>query len=215
MNDLLQRAARHAGAAVLLATAVAAGAIGGRAMAQTPPATRDGPAADHAARVAHHVQEQLDRLADRLEIKASQQPAWQAFRSAFADTMTPHAEALKPGTEPDAATLARALAEHASAHAKQLSRLADATAKLQQALGPDQRAVLDEVARRFVHEHAPQGHGMRDGHGPWHGPGDGPGEDFHGERHHGDWGGAEHGAPGHEHGDGAGPGDGPPDVPHG
>jgi hypothetical protein len=140
---------------------------------------------------AQHVQERLDELAARLEIKASQEPAWQAFSGSVRDLMTPPHVQGKSDSQPaqgaaapelDAAALAREHANRAAEHAQKLARLADATAKLQQVLGSDQRLVLDEAARRFSHWHhhlAGMGPGGDHGVPGWHRDGDGargPGE---------------------------------------
>jgi hypothetical protein len=114
-------------------------------------------------RWSHHVQSHLDKLAGRLEIKASQEPAWQKFSAAFRDTMhlpdlTGRA-AMSEGSrmaDADAAALARQQAERARDHAQKLTALADATAALRETLDANQRLVLDEAARHFVREH---GHG--------------------------------------------------------
>jgi len=117
-------------------------------------------------RHAEHVTAMLDHLAGRLEIKSSQEPAWQAFSAALRELLSPPPRAdAAPGTAPrDAATLAREHADHAAEHAQKLARMADATAKLEQALGAEQRAVLDEAARRFA-----RGDGGRSwmAHGGW------------------------------------------------
>jgi dTDP-4-amino-4,6-dideoxygalactose transaminase len=123
--------------------------IGGaaHAAAQSPPA-----ASPDAARLAHRqrmAQIRLDRLAQRLEIRASQQNAWQAY----ARTVTSMDPARKRPersevARSDAATIIRLRAERASRRAQGLTRLADATAKLAMALDPIQRQLLDDVARR-------------------------------------------------------------------
>ncbi len=127
---------------------------------------------DMAAHFAQHIQEHLDSLSARLEIKASQQDAWQAFAGAFRETMTAQHETPSP-TQADAASIVRERADRAAERAQTLARLADATAKLQQALGPEQRAVFNEVARHFAQHHP--GPEMMMGHGePGHyamGPG--------------------------------------------
>jgi hypothetical protein len=153
----------------------------------------------HAQHHTQHLQEQLDHLAARLEIKASQQDAWQAFAAAFRDVMAPasHVPALE---QADAAGLARAHADRAAEHAQKLARMADATAKLQQSLAPEQRQVLNEVARRFVRERLGQ---MGDLHGGMHGDGahgaphcEGPDEGhMHGYGMPGDMHGDHHGNP--------------------
>jgi hypothetical protein len=127
------------------------------------------PAPDHPealhAQMERHLDEKiharLARLADRLEIKASQQPAWQKFSAAWTEASHGPAGAMahRPGPDADAATLTRTHAEFAARHAQVLARLADATAELEQALGPDQRKVFDEVARQVAHEHMMGGHG--------------------------------------------------------
>ena len=114
-------------------------------------------------RWSQHVQHHLDKLAERLEIKASQEAAWQKFSAAFRDTLRLHAAAAhaamsasEHGADTDAAMLARQQADRAAEHAQKLAALADATAALRQSLGAEQRLVLDEAARHFAREH---GHG--------------------------------------------------------
>lgn len=138
-----------------------------------------------------HVQAHLDRLAERLEIKASQQAAWQKFSAAFKETaanhvMLDHAPlAGNMGADADAATLARRRAERAEQHAQLLARLADATAALQASLSADQRLVFNEVARHYAAEHGMgpmahwgHGYGMYEHHdGHCSGPGMGHGYD--------------------------------------
>ena len=132
-------------------------------------------------RWAQHVQAHLDKLAERMEIKASQEAAWQKFSSAFHNNMSMHpmmghppgheGEHEAPAT--DAAALARQQADRAWDHAQKLTQLADATAALQQVLTPEQRLVFDEAARHFAHEHGEHGsmgmmaggyHGAMEGH---------------------------------------------------
>jgi len=116
-------------------------------------------------RWAQHVQAHLDKLAERMEIKASQEAVWQKFSAAFRNTMSLHATmghgaGAYGGHEPagaDAAAMARQQADRAWDHAQKLTQLADATAALQQALTPEQRLVFDEAARHFAREHG--GHG--------------------------------------------------------
>jgi hypothetical protein len=162
----------------------------------------------HAAMGEHwsqHVQGHLDKLAERLEIKASQEAAWQKFSGAFRDTMRLHAMMGHEGTadgahgaDADAATLARQQADRAKEHAQKLAALADATAALRQSLGADQRLVFDEAARHFAREHGHGGmealadgghHGMMGEHcerSAWHGEGHGEHGDGHSHSEHGD-----------------------------
>jgi hypothetical protein len=121
----------------------------------------------HDAMVRHweqHVQGHLDKLAERLEIKASQETAWQKFSAAFRDTMQMHAMMGHAGigdpgkdADADAASLARQQADRASERAQKLAQLADATAALQQALSAEQRLVFNEAARHFAREHGAHG----------------------------------------------------------
>ena len=91
----------------------------------------------------------LDKLAERLEIKSSQQAAWEEFAKSvevLADRNT-----KKPKDDADAATISRYRAEKATEFANKLTKIADATAKLQTALSEDQRKILNQTAHRFLH----------------------------------------------------------------
>ncbi len=108
-------------------------------------------------RVTQRVRIRLDELAARLEIKASQEPAWQAFVASFRSLLAPGRQDGARGGRPadlDAAALARDNAERAAQHAQLLGRVAEATAKLQSVLSEDQRQVLNEAARRFARGHS-------------------------------------------------------------
>jgi hypothetical protein len=98
-----------------------------------------------------------DGLANRLEIKASQQSAFQAF----VKTLEAAAEhpAKKPEVKTDAASLARLHADMAAARAQKLAKIADATAKLQEVLSPEQRKTLDQIAARFANRRGHRFHG--------------------------------------------------------
>jgi len=149
------------------------------AMAQQQRETEDPP---HAEQMHKYMQERmekhLDRLAARLEIRASQQEAWKAFASAVRATV-PAAPPAPPPKDLDAAALARRGADRAADRAKHLEQLADATAKLQQALDPPQREVLNQAARHFAHRMhemgAHGGMGHCDGHHEHEGHGHGDG----------------------------------------
>ena len=125
--------------------------------ASAAPAAPETPAINQ--RFAHHIENHLNELGARLEITASQEQAWQGFRGAFIEFMAPSrpASVHADHTPLDAAELARLHADRAEDRAHKLSKLADATARLQQVLGPDQRLVLNESAHRFVHHEGPQG----------------------------------------------------------
>jgi len=96
------------------------------------------------------IHSRLERTEDRLEIKASQHDAWQAFaKSVEAFGMKPAGS--RPGPDADAASIARFRADRAADMAQKLAQVADATAKLQSVLNDDQRKVFDEMAHRFMH----------------------------------------------------------------
>jgi uncharacterized protein YoxC len=110
------------------------------------------------------IQKHLDRLAARLEIRASQQEAWKAFSTAVR-SMAPDKPRARAAEDVDAAARARQMADRVSERARKLTQLADATAKLQQSLDPSQKEVLNEVARNFGSHFAMHGEGM---HGSMH-----------------------------------------------
>ncbi len=109
------------------------------------------------------IEMRLDKLSKRLEIKASQEPAWGAFRkSVEALAETP---AKRPGENANAAEIAHFRADRTAEMARKLSAIADATDKLEAVLTDDQRKILDESARHFRHHaHCGGDHG-HDGHG--------------------------------------------------
>ncbi|MGB9093610.1 MAG: hypothetical protein WCB93_05815 [Gallionella sp.] len=100
-------------------------------------------------RMQEHLQARLDRLAQRLEIKASQQAVWEDFAKSIESL--PDWNAKKPGDDADAATIARYRANRASEMAGKLTRIADATARLQAALSEDQRKILNQTAQLMLH----------------------------------------------------------------
>lgn len=133
-------------AAICSAPAPAAAADPGAADGQQ---TFAGPAAkmDWEKARAEETQARLDQDAARLEIKASQEPAWNDYAAALkAVSERPRSAAPLP-PDADAAALARARADDAAAMAQKLARLADATVKLQAVLTPNQREVLNQIAR--------------------------------------------------------------------
>ncbi|HUD26482.1 MAG TPA: Spy/CpxP family protein refolding chaperone [Burkholderiaceae bacterium] len=174
---------RHAPLAAILPALLLA-ALPLASMAQQARDPADPP---HQARMHEYMQQSmqkhLDHLASRLEIRASQQEAWNAFATAVRG-MVPDKPHERPAQSADAASRARLAAERAGERAKHLTQLADATAKLQQALDPPQKEVLNEVARNFgshvmghgdrpfgMHGSMHEGHcdgPMHDGHHPWH-----------------------------------------------
>ncbi len=110
-------------------------------------------------RMQTRISQRLDRLAARLEIKASQQDVWDSYRKARTSAFENRPQ--RPGRDADAATLTRFRADMAQRRAQHLASMADATAKLQDALEPQQRKVLDEIV---LHSGARGKHrGYRDG----------------------------------------------------
>ena len=158
------RIARAVSIAVLGATLYA---TTGPALSQAPGEGGRGPGpraqmseADRAQmreRMQTRMKERLDRFAQRLDIKPSQQDAWTAYRRTL-ESLWGQDRPQRPGREADAATILRFRAAMAQQHAKQLATVADATASFQQVLEPEQRKVLDQVARSFGR------HGRRGGH---------------------------------------------------
>ncbi len=125
-------------------------------------------------RMQQRMKQRLDRMAARLEIKASQQDAWTAYRQARESMMT-GARPQRPGQDADAATLTRFRAEMAQRRAQHMALMADATSKLQEALDPNQRKVLDEMSRRG----GGRGQGGPGRHGQHRGHADGKGQHHH------------------------------------
>ncbi len=96
-------------------------------------------------RMQSRMQARLDKMANRLEIKASQQDAWQAYAKVHKDMFDGSMKA--PAKDADAATLARHRADMAAKMAQKLATHADATAKLQSALTPEQAKTLADMTR--------------------------------------------------------------------
>lgn len=114
----------------------------------------------------------LDKMAERLEIKSSQQKAWQAFAKVVAEEPA-NLPIEKADTDADAATMARRHADFATAYAKRLVQIADATTKLQETLTPEQRLTLNQMAHEFHHHrqhrhHAEHGDGENRQHDDMH-----------------------------------------------
>jgi hypothetical protein len=130
-----------AAAATLSATALAV---------DSPPESAPAATARPADMAQHHkemIQRRLDQAASRLEIKASQQQAWQAFATAVQALGDTGGAAARPAADADAATIARDRAERVTAFGRKLTTIADATARLQGVLSPEQKSVLTEITR--------------------------------------------------------------------
>jgi len=176
---------RYAPPAAMLATLLLA-AMPLVSMAQQERDPADPP---HSARMHEYMQQgvdrHLDRLAARLEIRASQQEAWKSFATAVRG-MVPATPPEAPTKDVDAAARARQAADRAADRAKRLAQLADATAKLQQTLDPPQKEVLNEVAREFGHHMHGHDGGFLGMHGHMHDDHcDGPKHEEHGHHEEG------------------------------
>lgn len=102
-----------------------------------------------------HMKARLDKLAERLEIKSSQQGAWEEFAKSV--EMLAERSVKRPDDDADAATIARYRADRAAEFAKKQAMIAAATAKLQTALSEAQRKILNQESRHFLH----RGHGWK------------------------------------------------------
>lgn len=122
-------------------------------------------------RMQARMSQRLDRLASRLEIKASQHEAWEAYRKVRTSNFETRPQ--RPARDADAATVIMFRAEMAQRRAQHLTTMAQATANLQQVLEPQQRKVLDQIVReagargkRGGHHHGGRHGGERHGFGP-------------------------------------------------
>jgi hypothetical protein len=151
-----------------LATAVVAAALAGAAAASPGDGFGAGMheiTPQMQERMQSRLQARLDKMADRLQIKASQQEAWQAYVKAHKEQFDPAALKALP-QEADAATIARHRADRAALMAQRLAAIADATAKLQSALTPEQAKTLADILRHPMGEGRRGGWGGRGEHGP-------------------------------------------------
>ena len=98
-----------------------------------------------------HIKIRLDKLSQRLEIKSSQLAAWNEYSKSVESLVEP--DSNKPKEDADAQTIARYRADRATGMAKQLSMIADTTAKLQSVLTEDQRKIFNQVSRQLFHQH--------------------------------------------------------------
>ncbi|MDR3393991.1 MAG: Spy/CpxP family protein refolding chaperone [Parasulfuritortus sp.] len=87
----------------------------------------------------------LDKMAERLEIKASQMHAWKAYEAAV--EATPDAMAKQPPRDADAARMIQFRADRVNEMGAKLNAIAKATENLQAVLSPEQREVLNEIVR--------------------------------------------------------------------
>jgi LTXXQ motif family protein len=100
------------------------------------------------AKMQDTMKSKLDKLAERLELRASQQSAWDEFSKSVG--MLADRNMKKIDDNADAVAIARYRADRASEMAGKLNSIAGATAKLRAVLNEDQRKILDQVANRFT-----------------------------------------------------------------
>lgn len=104
---------------------------------------------EHAQKFEARIKARLDKMAARLEIKASQQGAWGDYVKAREAMLGDRP--VRPAKDADAATIARSRAEFAAGMAQKLALVSDATAKLQAVLDENQQKTLNQMARRGGH----------------------------------------------------------------
>jgi len=145
-------------ATALLGTALVASAVpalsqtggeGGRGHGPRAGQMTEADRAQMRERMQARMNQRLDRMAKRLEIQPSQEEAWNAYRKVRTSFLGNLSQ--RPGPDADAATMLRFRAEMTQRRAQHLLTLADATAKLQEALDTNQRKLLDEMTRRGGH----------------------------------------------------------------
>jgi len=103
----------------------------------------------------HHLKARLNKLSERLEIKASQQAVWEEYAKSV-EMLAEHHE-NKPGADADAATISRDRAERATEFAQKLTKVADATSKLQAVLTDDQKKIFNQISHHSHHHERGQG----------------------------------------------------------
>ncbi|MBS0372896.1 MAG: hypothetical protein JSS57_27280 [Proteobacteria bacterium] len=96
---------------------------------------------------AQWVKKRLDREAAMLEIKASQEGAWEAYAASAQELAGSYGAYKLVPLDVDAAALMRLHADQAASFAQHIARLADATDRLRKVLNDDQRKVLDRIVR--------------------------------------------------------------------
>jgi hypothetical protein len=129
----------------IASAAVAVSLLAASAPVLSQPETPKDPAARQ-AQMHKRTQAHLQQMAKRLKISDAQQAAWTEYtrtvESLFDERPTP------PPADADAVALTRLRADQAAKQAQKLTQLADATARLSEALTPEQRKILTEMVRR-------------------------------------------------------------------
>jgi hypothetical protein len=99
--------------------------------------------------MSEHIKLRLEKLSQRLEIRSSQQAAWEKFARSV-EMLAEH-NIPQPGNDADAAAIAHYRADRTAAFAKKLSVIADTTDNLQKVLTEDQRKIFNQEARVALH----------------------------------------------------------------
>lgn len=110
----------------------------------------DTPRQTKATAMNDRIQHRLEQLSQRLEIKASQQSAWEEYARSV--SMLEDRNWKRPDKDADAAAIAHFRADRATVLAKELTVIAEATDKLQKVLTEDQRKIFNEVSRLSMHK---------------------------------------------------------------
>ncbi len=92
----------------------------------------------------------LDKFSDVLGIRSSQLMAWTGYADAVQEL--PEQHVMKPSEDADAATILDYQAENETDFARKLTRIADATATLQNALSNDQMKIFNQISRHMYFE---------------------------------------------------------------
>ncbi len=118
-------------------------------LAQAYPMGSDSHNMSRSEKMHDYLQTRLNRLAERLEIKSSQQAAWDEYSSAVS-AMTEQ-NVAQPADAADAAAIARYRADRAAELSGKMSKIADATSNLQSVLTEEQRKTFNTVVARNMH----------------------------------------------------------------
>ena len=107
---------------------------------------------------AAHFEKFLVSMANRLEIKSSQQAQWDSFSKALRafKMQQPWGFAVKEPSQTaptDAASLAKAMADKMTEGAAKMAVLANETAELQKILTPEQQKTFNQIAWQWMHPH--------------------------------------------------------------
>jgi hypothetical protein len=149
----------------LIATALMAG-LTGLALAQNTTALTDGPRVGRMEKMREHKAERhtqhLTELRSKLNLQASQEPAWNTFTQSMqhpARMAHPERASLEKMTTPERLDMMQALKAQRDAHIQQR---ADATKTFYATLSADQKQVFDQETARMMKglgSHAMKHHG--------------------------------------------------------